>query len=92
MSSNATKAERIKKLRLYDDTDGGTLALFDQPGASGLKVSEPKRSKHCVFRLLNVLFANEFSTRFAEIGKYCTALYSIVQYCNMRSNNREATN
>ncbi|KAF4128480.1 hypothetical protein GN958_ATG22332 [Phytophthora infestans] len=66
--ANCTKAGYMKQLRNFDRT----YQLYDQiaVGSGGQKrkasPDQTIKTKHCMFRLLNVIFSDDFATRLTE--------------------------
>lgn len=67
LKASMKKGERIAVLRRHDiasAADDGLL-LGDDGGSTG---GNTRWTKHCWYRLLNILFADEFATRFSQSG------------------------
>lgn len=66
--SNTRKAERIQRLRDYDSASPGLIDALGR--GSQTTTAAARRSRHCMFRLLNVLFSDEFIDSFASTGTF----------------------
>ncbi|KAE8890715.1 hypothetical protein PF003_g25320 [Phytophthora fragariae] len=66
VKGRAKKDERIAILRRHDVAKAvyGGLMVGDTENVSVVE----NRTKHCPYRLLNILFSNEFATRFGQSG------------------------
>ena len=67
VAKNTKKEERVAILELYDNSKGGVALLLDnqrlgkrsQTSRGG---DEARRSRHCMFRLINALFSSDCFT------------------------------
>lgn len=68
LPSKANKATRIAALRKYDSVAIAYLEAMGRelPGTDGDR--QPRRTRGCLFLLLNLLFSDEFCERFSETG------------------------
>ncbi|KAE9349132.1 hypothetical protein PF008_g7040 [Phytophthora fragariae] len=77
VAKNTSKADRVAILNGYDESkDAMELLLEHQRLAKrgrgeGKQVAE-RRSRHCLYRLLNVLFSEDFFERFVSSGDMLT--------------------
>jgi hypothetical protein len=65
LPTRTKKDDRIRCLRRYDDLVGSGESIGQ---AARLAITEPTRTKHCAFRLLNVLFSDDFIEGFLRTG------------------------
>ncbi|KAF4146477.1 hypothetical protein GN958_ATG04342 [Phytophthora infestans] len=67
LNTRTNKADRIKCLRRYDElVNRGE----DPTSASTMASGNTRRTKHCMFRLANVVLSKDMVTRLAEITAY----------------------
>ncbi|RLN87610.1 hypothetical protein BBJ28_00017351 [Nothophytophthora sp. Chile5] len=67
---NTRKQERVMLLRAWDDNKDGVELLLQRQRNKSKRGGdeEEKRTKNCMFRLLNVLFSSHFFDAFLESG------------------------
>jgi hypothetical protein len=68
----AKKPEVIQQLKNYDAARAGIISVGGTVSDPVPIVKAPIRTKHCNFRLLNILFHDRFATDFATIGDTAT--------------------
>ncbi|GMF37895.1 unnamed protein product [Phytophthora fragariaefolia] len=66
--ANCSKAGYIALFRYYDRTNElyGEIALSSGSQRRKATAEQTTKTKHCMFRLINVLFSDKFAQRFAE--------------------------
>ncbi len=69
---NTPKAERIRLLREHDRFLQTISDVVEEQFSGSVAAEEPRKTKHCIFRLLNVLFSDAFYERFSLIGNRVT--------------------
>ncbi|KAE8895614.1 hypothetical protein PF005_g9792 [Phytophthora fragariae] len=77
VAKNTKKEERVSILTAYDQSKGGVALLLSKQrlgkrSYNGNDLAEARRTRHCVFRLINVLFSHEFFERFISSGDQLT--------------------
>lgn len=77
VAKNTKKGDRVAILTAYDESKGGVQLLLEyqrlgkhSEAASAEK--EPRRTQHCAFRLINVLFSDSCFARFMSSGDQLT--------------------
>jgi hypothetical protein len=68
----AKKPEVIQQLRNYDASRAGILSVGGTVPDPVEVVKAPMKTKHCNFRLLNILFSDLLSEEFALLGDTAT--------------------
>ncbi|KAF1781536.1 hypothetical protein GQ600_27136 [Phytophthora cactorum] len=74
---HTNKADRITILKGYDDSKVAMEVLLenqrlDKHGRGATEINSERRSKHCPYRLLNVVFSEEFFDKFITSGDTLT--------------------
>eukprot|EP00644_Phytophthora_capsici_P018798 jgi/Phyca11/132227/e_gw1.143.14.1 len=77
VAKNTKKEDRVSILNAYDQSKGGVALLLERQRLgkrtkSCSETNEARRTKHCVFRLINVLFSDEFFDKFVSSGNQLT--------------------
>ncbi|KAG1701910.1 hypothetical protein DVH05_010401 [Phytophthora capsici] len=76
LPTDARKAERVAAL-IQSDRDAAAINKRDAEAKDVDPKPSMKRTKHCMFRLLNILFSDEFATRYCQTGSTFSMMYVV---------------